>query len=520
MREKALKALTKAAADGIGKMYDEGRCAALSDILDAREERVRRQQAFIEAERRQFAALQQLDESQQSGSSRQFAGPQKPEAFSLISFTLNIAGAVKSCSLFSWAFDRGVEMISGSLAAAGIETRTAEITEGIAGREYTAIAYAEPERVKLITAETEELHPLGRIFDIDVIKPDGTKVSRTDLGASGRTCILCGKPAFICGRSRAHSTEEVLEKQIEIMASARADETARRISGQAVNSLLAEVHVGPKPGLVDRFNSGAHRDMDEETFTRSAESLRGYFTDCAYAGIYLGLTGDEGITDSLVALGKDAEKTMLAATGGVNTHKGAIFSMGIFACAAGMSKAAEMSDVAEVGRGAESGSTLGSSFRENVLWLGRKFTDLTVSDDTAGARIKNEYGISGIRGEAAAGYPTVFDTGLPALKAELATGDAEAAALKALTAIIAEAEDTNVIARGGTEAAKWLKSEAAGILKKYGTSGFDIREALADLDRKCIEKNISPGGSADLLGLCLFAAAALRKLNVNLTESG
>lgn len=512
MREKALKALTKAAADGIGKMYDEGRCAALSEILDAREARAERQQAFIESERRQSTALQQLDESQQSGSWRQFSGPQqsgslrqfagsqKPEAFSLISFTLNIAGAVKSCSLFSWAFDRGVEVIAESLAAAGIETGKVEITEGIAGCEYTAIAYAEPERVKLITAETEELHPLGRIFDIDVIRPDGAKVSRTDLGATGRTCILCGKPVFICGRSRAHSTEEVLEKQIEIMASARADETARRISGQAVDSLLAEVHVGPKPGLVDRFNSGAHRDMDESTFIKSAESLRGYFTDCAYAGIYLGLTGDESITDSLVSLGKEAEKTMFAATGGINTHKGAIFSMGIFACAAGMSEAAEVS------RGAESSNTPGSSFRENVLHLGKILSAKTVSTHTAGSRIKNEYGISGIRGEAAAGYSTVFDTGLVVLKAELAAGDAEAAALKALAAIIAEAEDTNVIARGGTEAAKWLKSEAAGILKKSGAAGFDVREALADLDKGCIEKNISPGGSADLLGLCLFAS--------------
>lgn len=494
MREKALEALTKAAADGIGKMYDEGRCAALSDILDAREARAERQQAFIGEARQQSDESQHFDGSrkfsgsQQSGSLQQFAGSQKPEAFSLISFTLNIAGAVKNCSLFSWAFDRGVEVIAESLAAAGIETGKAEITEGIAGCEYTAIAYAEPERVKLITAETEELHPLGRIFDIDVIRPDGAKIPRTDLGASGRTCILCGKPAFICGRSRAHSTEEVLEKQIEIVASARADETARRISGQAVDSLLAEVHVGPKPGLVDRFNSGAHRDMDESTFIKSAESLRGYFTDCAYAGMYLGLTGDESITDNLVSLGKDAEKIMLAATGGVNTHKGAIFSMGIFACAAGMSEASE------------------SGFRENVLHLGKNLSAKTVSAHTAGSRIKNEYGISGIRGEAAAGYPTVFDTGLPVLKAELAAGDAEAAALKALTAIIAEAEDTNVIARGGNEAAKWLKSEAAGILKKSGTAGFDVREALADLDKECIEKNISPGGSADLLGLCLFAS--------------
>lgn len=496
MREKALKALTKAAADGIGKMYDEGRCANLSDILDAREARAERQQAFIQAERRQFAALQQLDESQQPGSWRQFAGSQKPEAFSLISFTLNIAGAVKSCSLFAWVFDIGVEVISESLAAAGIETGKAEITKGIAGREYTAIAYAEPERVKLITAETEEFHALGRIFDIDVIRPDGTKVSRTDLGASGRTCILCGKPAFICGRSRVHSTEEVLGKQIDIMASARADETARRISGQAVDSLLAEVHVGPKPGLVDRFNSGAHRDMDESTFIKSAESLRDYFTDCAYGGIYLGLTGDESVTDSLVSLGKDAEKTMLAATGGVNTHKGAIFSMGIFTCAAGMSEIS------------------GRDFRSCVKLLGEKLSSMTVSRGTAGERISRETGIGGIRKEAALGYPSVFDVGLPILADEIKAGDEEAAALKALLAIITEAEDTNVIARGGLSAAKWLREEAADILAECEHAGFDMRAALTELDRQCIEKNVSPGGSADLLGLCLFALTVYTDLTL------
>ena len=489
MREKAVQALTKAAADGIRKMYDEGRCAGLSAILDARDARAERQQTLIQEAQQRFADSQQLEDARQFSGPRQFDGSQQRPPFSLISFTLNIAGAVKSCSLFSWAFDKGMEVIAETLASAGIETGKDEIIRSKAGDEFMAIAFAEPAKVKLMMAEIEELHPLGRIFDIDVIRPDGTKVSRTDLGASGRTCILCGKPAFICGRSRAHSTEEVLGKQIEIIASAQADETARRISGQAVDSLLAEVHVGPKPGLVDRFNSGAHRDMDESTFIRSAESLRGYFADCAYGGMYLGLTGDESITDSLVSLGKDAEKTMPSATGGINTHKGAIFSMGIFACAAGMS-----------------GAKGGGDFRENVAMLGKKLSSKTTSDDTAGARISRETGISGIRGEAAAGYPAVFDTGLPVLKAGLAAGDEEAAALKALTAIIAKAEDTNVIARGGTEAAKWLKSEAADILKKAETASFDIRKALADLDRECIEKNISPGGSADLLGLCLFAA--------------
>ncbi len=483
MREKAVQALTKAAADGIRKMYDEGRCAGLSAILDARDARAERQQTLIQEAQQRFVALQQF-----SGP-RQFDGSQQRPPFSLISFTLNIAGAVKNCSLFSWAFDRGAEVIAEALASAGVEIGRTEIIRSEAGDEFMAIAFAEPVEVKLMMAEIEELHPLGRIFDIDVIRPDGTKASRTDLGASGRTCLLCGNPAFICGRSRAHSTEEILEKQIEIMVSTQVDETALRISEQAVDSLLAEVHIGPKPGLVDRFNSGAHRDMDEGTFVKSAEALRGYFTDCAYAGIYLALTGDEGTMDSLVSLGKEAEKTMLAATNEVNTHRGAIFSMGIFACAAGMSGAKGEGD-----------------FRANVAMLGKKLSSKTTSEDTAGAHINKEMGISGIRGEAAAGYPVVFDTGLPVLKAGLAAGDEEAAALKALTAIIAKAEDTNVIARGGTEAAKWLKSEAADILKKAETASFDIRKALADLDRECIEKNISPGGSADLLGLCLFAS--------------
>ena len=472
MIDKAVIAATKAAADSIRRIYDEGAYADLSELLRAREARVQRQQSLIERCRT--------------------CGRE----FSIVSFTLNIAGAVKHCSLFSWAFDRGVEAIAGALGAAGIKIEKTEITRGEAGDEFMAIACAEPGEVKLIMAETEELHPLGRIFDIDVLDRDGKKVSRTDLGASGRTCILCGKPAFVCGRSRAHSIEDVIEKQIKTIASAQADETAHRISENAVTSLLAEVHTGPKPGLVDRFNSGAHRDMDEGTFIKSAEALRGYFTDCAYAGMYFGMTGDDKVYESLISMGITAEKTMLEATGGVNTHKGAIFSMGIFACAAGMSEIS------------------GRDFRSCVKSLGEKLSYMTVSRGTAGERISRETGIGGIRKEAALGYPSVFDVGLPILADEIKAGDEEAAALKALLAIITEAEDTNVIARGGLSAAKWLREEAADILAECEHAGFDMRAALTELDRQCIEKNVSPGGSADLLGLCLFALTVYTDLTL------
>lgn len=470
MRDKAVIAATKAAADSIRRIYDEGAYVDLSELLRAREERVQRQQSLIERCRT--------------------CGRE----FSVVSFTLNIAGAVKDCSLFSWAFDRGVEAIAGALGAAGIKTEKTEITRGEAGDEFMAIACAEPGEVKLIMAETEELHPLGRIFDIDVLDRDGKKVSRTDLGASGRTCILCGKPAFVCGRSRAHSIEDVIGKQIKTIASAQADETVHRISENAVTSLLAEVHTGPKPGLVDRFNSGAHRDMDEGTFIKSAEALRGYFTDCAYAGMYYALTGDDKVYESLISIGITAEKTMLEATGGVNTHKGAIFSMGIFACAAGMSEIS------------------GRDFRSCVKSLGEKLSSMTVSRGTAGDRISRETGIGGIREEAAKGYPAVFEVGLPVLKREITFGDAEDAALKTLLHIILAAEDTNVIARGGLSAAKWLREEAADILAECEYAGFDMRAALTELDRRCIDKNLSPGGSADLLGLCLFTLSVYRDL--------
>ena len=139
---------------------------------------------------------------------------------------------------------------------------------------------------------------------------------------------------------------------------------------------------------------------------------------------------------------------------------------------------------------------------------------MTVSRGTAGERISRETGIGGIRKEAALGYPSVFDVGLPILADEIKAGDEEAAALKALLHIITEAEDTNVIARGGMEAAGWLKAEAAAILEKSEHAGFDMRAALTELDRQCIEKNVSPGGSADLLGLCLFALTVYTDLTL------
>ncbi len=472
MREEAVRGSAERAEAHIRKLYETGCCASLEDILRAKEERAERQKYII-------------GETGKDG-----------DRFCLISFTLNIAGAVKNCSLFSRAFRSGDEAIEKALEGAGIRTGRKSRFTGGAGREMMAAVFEEAKKVKALTCEIEETHPLGRIFDIDVIDEDGLKVSREALDASRRRCLICGRPAFRCARSRAHRVEDVLKRQIEIVTEGLADEGAELISGLAEDALTEEAHIGPKPGLVDRFGRGAHRDMDEAAFIMSAKALRPYFRDCAYAGIHLEGSGDRGVLNRLKELGIQAEKTMLSVTAGANTHKGAIFSMGIFSCAAGMCV----------------GSFDGSSFKDKVKILGKAMSQLIEEEEssTAGARALRDYGIGGIRKEAALGYPSVFGTGVPVFTSELRRGmggrKEEIAALKTLLGLIAVSEDTNIIARGGIEGYRWLKEQAE---KNLGAMSEDeLIGALTDMDRECVEKNISPGGSADLLGLTLFTVHA------------
>ena len=188
----------------------------------------------------------------------------------LICLTLNIAGAVKSAPLFTKAFEEGKSRILTQL-----RFERAKIGKCIERHERTGDELYLLVDLDLVTAkrrmvEIEEGFALGRLLDIDVMAKGAPKISRQQLGLPPRRCLVCGEMAAACARSRRHDIREILRRTVELIDGYFVGEYADRVAGHACRALLYEVHIAPKPGLVDRENSGAHRDMDEFTFFDSA----------------------------------------------------------------------------------------------------------------------------------------------------------------------------------------------------------------------------------------------------------
>ena len=274
---------------------------------------------------------------------------------------------------------------------------------------------------------------------------------------------------------------------------------ADQVAKQAVRALITEVCITPKPGLVDRTNNGAHQDMDLFTFVDSSLALFSYFRDItAYSLTYDG--GCDGLLSKLVPRGIQAEQEMLLATGGVNTHKGAIFSLGVL-CAA-VAIVAKQTDIAEEVALQDACITL-------VAGRARTNTQL-VNDVTNGARIYAQYGISGALGEAAAGFPHVFALALPRFREQIKRGDTiETAGVVALLHLITQVDDTNIIARCGVETLREVQAMVSGTLEELskGQSAVRYRSYAIELDSMFIQRGISPGGCADLLAATLLIDA-------------
>ncbi len=262
----------------------------------------------------------------------------------------------------------------------------------------------------------------------------------------------------------------------------------------AVRALYEELALAPKPGLVSPLDSGSHSDMTVQTFLRSLFALRSYFRDIAAAGA-------EGADfPALNALGRHAETRMLAATGGINTHKGAVFMLGLLCAAAGRLRA-------------EGRAPIGDRLARTIS--AKSGTAIAAAAPAAGAapashgeRVARRYGAGGARAEALAGFPAVFEVALPALRAALAdTGCLRRARLQALFSSMAVLGDTNVLHRGGPAGLDYVQSGAHAFLAAGGVyrSGWEAR-ALA-LHRGCVERRLSPGGSADVLAAACFVHA-------------
>lgn len=261
--------------------------------------------------------------------------------------------------------------------------------------------------------------------------------------------------------------------------------TDLRIARLAAAALVEEVYTTPKPGLVDLNNTGAHRDMTVQTFLYSAAALQPYFREMAELGRTL---PQEALLPALRASGIRAEAAMFKATDGVNTHKGALFSLGILCGCAGRFLAMNRRPAAEDLCGLAADLTRGICARE-----------LGVGEETHGQGVFRKYGARGIRGEAESGFASVRMYSLPCFRQELERGtEYGEAAVKALLSLISHVPDTTVLHRRGEEIAAWAAEEAARCLADYR------EDTVLELDRAFIRENVSHGGCADLLAVTIF----------------
>lgn len=403
----------------------------------------------------------------------------------LISFTMNIAGEIKRDAWIEQAFYEGVHRIENVLASDGIAVAARERTLAFTGCEEIWAADSPAEELKARMCVLEEMDVLGRLFDIDVIDADGRKLERT----KERRCLICGGPVRACARSRAHSARELSARAHGIIFAFLDEQLATKIGALAHRALICEANVTPKPGLVDRENSGAHRDMDLKLFCKSADALRPWLADCARIGLAMRDAAPEQVFAQLRARGIEAERAMFAATDGVNTHKGALFSLGILCCAAAMEGE---------GAGVQAILDRAAALAQPAL---EDLTALCPDNAHTGGEVQYlQSGRTGVRGEAATGFPHARDCGLPALKRALQDGATfNEACLQALLALMACVEDSNILRRRGPEALRSVQSRAKALLEQ-GFNSDDLRRMNDDF----VRENLSPGGSADLLEVTIF----------------
>lgn len=548
---------------------------SLQEILDAREMRANHQTKLIQAY-------------------------QRP----LLCFTMNIAGPIKNSLLIRECFLLGVRDLKMHIQGKGGKILHEEIFTERTGNTAYYVSDLSAQILKQIACEIEDRDCLGRLFDMDVLLTNGSKMSRSRFGLSDRSCLICNKEAKECSSRRAHNLEKIQEATRTILTQSFISRHSATIAALAQKALLYEVSVTPKPGLVDRRNVGSHSDMDFFSFINSSVALYTYFQEAASLGLHVFLSNASlphvsscthslcdgafsnasslnaflwdtskfspsdyaGVFGQLRKLGRQAELRMYDATHGVNTHKGAIFTLGILSCILGMTGLHATVD--EV------------FYTCQKLCHGLVFEDfknLTVENaKTFGQKLYLQTGITGVRGEMEAGLPVVRKIGLPTLKKHLYEGKGfDLAGAMTLLEILIHIDDTNLISRSSLQAQKdmvqKIKSELDDIKNKcdakkpsdertlYNQRGMsnpeyideqknisdqnmihsqtgvshqntmrdqnnmsdsenihdqknisdqnmmvDINEALIRLDREFIERNLSPGGSADLLAACFM----------------
>lgn len=340
-----------------------------------------------------------------------------------------------------------------------------------------------PFEVKTICERIEDFGGVGRLFDIDVFDMEGKKLSRN----AKRKCLICENTAAECSRNRTHGVDAVRAKTQSILC----DYFAKTVCEYAKDALIAEVDTTPKPGLVDRNNSGANLDMNYDMFCESAKAIAPYFGKLFVCGAMTDCLNDDRFLHTIRNIGIEAEKAMYAKTGNINTHKGAIYSIGLLCVGAGHALAC------------------GKSFKELIDAAAYVSTLLAqeISDtQTHGMQVCKLYNVKGARGEAAGGFKTslyaferiknyVDDNGL----------DMNVAFPLVLCDIMCIMVDTNVLHRAGFKGLEYMQKEAKEISQMRMNQRVD---ELLEFDKELIKRNISPGGCADTLACAIFLIKA------------
>jgi len=259
------------------------------------------------------------------------------------------------------------------------------------------------------------------------------------------------------------------------------------VSLLAIKSLYKELSISYKPGLVSFIDSGSHKDMNAQTFLKSMFSLRSYFKKITLAGI------DNEDFKYLQTLGLEAEKRMFKATNGINTHKGAIFSFGITCASVGLLYNKNLPI-----------NALNISKIISQRW-GKNILCNSDSSITNGLLVKKKYGYLGARYEAANGFPSVTNKALSHFKMCMDILNNEKMSLmQTLFVIMKNLDDTNVLHRGGIEGLNFVKNTSMEFLRNNGVFQLNYLQKVQNIHQQFILRNLSPGGSADLLALCYF----------------
>ncbi|WP_130910569.1 triphosphoribosyl-dephospho-CoA synthase [Pseudomonas sp. Sample_9] len=258
---------------------------------------------------------------------------------------------------------------------------------------------------------------------------------------------------------------------------------ADRLADLAVDALIDEADLSPKPALVDRRGNGAHTDLHLGLMHASALALWPAFKEMAEAALEIGEVGVP-LREAIGRIGREGEQAMLVTTNGVNTHRGAIWALGLLVTAAALQPKSIALCAAR------------------LALLDDRYAPTPLSH---GAQVAQRYGARGAREEAQLGFPSVLQRGLPQLHKSRANGHGEQnARLDALLAIMTELADTCVLYRAGEPGLQAMQAGAQAVLDAGGSASLSGRRRLHELDQQLITLNASPGGAADLLAATLL----------------